>query len=46
MTIEELIELIKTQPEKIEFDQVIDTIDDHYDYTPTHFTNGFGLSEI
>lgn len=42
MSIEELIELIKTQPEKVEFDQVIDCIDDNYEYTPTHFTNGKG----
>ena len=40
MTTEELIELIKTQPEKVEFDQVIDCINDNYEYTPTHFTNG------
>jgi len=42
MTIEELIKQIKSQPEKVEFDQVIDAIDDHYEYTPTHFTNGQG----
>ncbi len=42
MTTEELIELIKTQPDKVEFDQVIDVIDDNYEYSPTHFTNGQG----
>ena len=42
MTTEELIELIKTQPDKVEFDQVIGVINDNYEYTPTHFTNGQG----
>ena len=42
MSIEELIELIKTQPGEVEFDQVIDVIDNNYEYTPTHFTNGQG----
>ena len=40
MTIKELISLIKTQPEKIEFDTVIDLITEYYDYTPCRFTNG------
>lgn len=42
MTIEELLTRIKTQPETVEFEEVIDCIDDYYDYTPTHFTNGQG----
>lgn len=42
MTIEELIMQIKTRPETVEFEEVIDGIDDYYDYTPTHFTNGQG----
>ena len=46
MTTEELIRLIKTQPGKVEFDQVIDVIDDNYEYTPTHFTNGQGHDQI
>jgi hypothetical protein len=42
MTTEELIELIKTLPGEVEFDQVIDVIDSSYEYTPTYFTNGQG----
>ena len=42
MSIEELIGLIKKQPEKVEFDHVVDVIDDNYEYTPTHFRNGKG----
>ncbi|MCK4587980.1 MAG: HopJ type III effector protein [Gammaproteobacteria bacterium] len=46
MSTEELIALIKTQPDKVEFDQVIDVIDDNYEYTPTHFTNGQGHDQV
>ncbi len=42
MSIEELIQLIKSHPNEVEFDQVIDVIDSNYEYTPTHFTNGQG----
>ena len=40
MTINELIEKLNTQPDNIEFVEVIATIEAHYDYTPTRFTNG------
>ena len=40
MSIQELITLIKTQAEKVEFDTVINCITKHYDYTPCRFTNG------
>jgi len=40
VTIEELIYQLRYAPDSIEFDQVIETIDKHYDYTPTRFTNG------
>ena len=40
MTIDELIALIKSQPENIEFNDVIDTISQYYHYTPSRFTNG------
>jgi hypothetical protein len=46
MTTEELITSIKTKPEKIEFDQVISVIDNHYHYTPTRFSNGRGNDQI
>ena len=42
MTIDELIQQIKSQPDAVSFDDVIDTIDEYFDYTPTHFTNGQG----
>ena len=38
----ELISQIKTNPETVEFKDVIATIDAHYHYTPTRFTNGQG----
>lgn len=40
MTPSELITLIKTNPEALEFKNVIATIDANYTYTPTRFTNG------
>ena len=42
MTIDELITQIKSQAETVEFDDVIDCIDEYFEYTPTHFTNGSG----
>ena len=40
MTIDELIEKISTDPESIDFTDVINLIDDTYHYTPTRFHNG------
>ncbi len=40
MTPEQLISLLKSTPEAISFEQVISTIDNHYDYTPARFHNG------
>jgi len=40
MTHNDLLNTIKTQPEHVEFDQVINTINQHYTYSPTRFTNG------
>jgi HopJ type III effector protein len=42
MTVDELVAQIKSTPEMVEFDDVIDTIDEYFEYTPTHFTNGQG----
>ena len=42
MTIDELLTQIKTQPDTVEFSEVMDCIDEYFDYTPTHFTNGEG----
>ena len=46
MTIEELINSIKTKPDEIEFNEVIKVIDTYYHYTPARFTNGQGDNKI
>lgn len=40
MSIEDLVEKIHRHPDAIEFDEVIEAINSHYDYTPTAFRNG------
>ena len=45
-TIDQLLAQIKNSPETIEFGDVIDTINDSYDYTATPFTNGIGEHKI
>ena len=42
MTLNELLTAIETQPNNIEFDDVIETIRAEYTYTPSEFTNGLG----
>lgn len=42
MTIDELLSQIKTQPNAVEFQDVIDCIEENFDYIPTHFSNGHG----
>jgi len=46
MAVESLIELIKLHPEEIQFEQVMDIISTHYQYTPTQFTNGLNNDQI
>jgi len=41
-----LKELLKCTPEKIEFDQVMQVIEENYNYTPTRFTNGEGNDQV
>ena len=41
-SLENLLDQIKTSPETVEFQSVIDTIHENYDYTPTAFSNGVG----
>lgn len=36
---------LKTSPETIDFKEVISYIDEHYDFTPTKFTNGNTINE-
>lgn len=46
MTEEELLALIREHPRQVEFEQVIDVIDRHYQYTPVRFRNGVEEREI
>lgn len=46
MTIEEILSQIKSQPDNVSFQDVIDCIDAFYDYTPMHFTNGQGHDTV
>ena len=46
MNLTELITLIQTSPSEVDFDQVINVIDNHYKYTPTRFYNGMGKDEV
>lgn len=39
MTINDLINTLRTSPDNIEFNQVIDVIHSNYNYTPTKFSN-------
>ncbi|MDH5436243.1 MAG: HopJ type III effector protein [Gammaproteobacteria bacterium] len=42
MSVNALLEKIKTNPDSIEFSDVINTIESNYQYTPTRFSNGLG----
>jgi len=45
-TLEQLLKKIQTSPESIEFNDVIQVIDNHYRYLATRFTNGSGDSMV
>jgi len=40
MQLEDFLKKLSTNPESIEFEESISTIEQNYDYTPTAFTNG------
>ena len=40
-----LFEQLEKSPEEIQFNDVIAFIDEHYDFTPTKFTNGNTVNE-
>ena len=40
MMLDELIKNLQDQPDKIDFNNVIDTINHEYNYSPVTFTNG------
>jgi hypothetical protein len=42
MTFENLMTLLHTDPDNVEFQHVMTVITDSYAYTPTRFTNGVG----
>ena len=42
MSLSDLLELLKTNPTAVNFQDVIETIDTEYDYTPSKFINGEG----
>jgi hypothetical protein len=46
MTVDELIEKINTDPENIDFTEVIATIEKTCHYTPTRFHNGSGSHAV
>ncbi|MCW9024596.1 MAG: HopJ type III effector protein [Gammaproteobacteria bacterium] len=46
MDINQLVQMIKNNPNNIEFDDVIQVIDDNYQYTPARFSNGTGDNQI
>ena len=45
MTIKNLLDKIKVSPKTIEFSEVISTIDENYNFTPTAFQNGDTFNE-
>ncbi|MDH5570364.1 MAG: HopJ type III effector protein [Gammaproteobacteria bacterium] len=46
MSINTLIDKIKTRPDELEFEDVIQVIESHYHYFPTTFTNGMGATMV
>lgn len=46
LSVAQLLTQLRAQPATIEFAQVIDTINAHYVYTPTRFTNGRGDDKV
>ncbi len=41
-----ILNQLKTSRETIDFKEVISYIDEHYDFTPTKFTNGHTVNEV
>lgn len=46
MSLDLFLQRVATQPASIAFQQTIDTINAHYDYAPTRFTNGRGEDKV
>lgn len=45
MSVDNLLQQVREAPESVEFDTVMQVISDHYDYTPTTFSNGSVVNE-
>jgi hypothetical protein len=45
MTVQNLLDQIKSSPETIAFSEVMECIDTNYEFTPAHFTNGNTVNE-
>lgn len=45
MSLQALLEQLNNKPESVQFPQVIEVIDQNYDFTPTRFTNGDTVNE-
>jgi len=46
MSIEKLIQKIKTQPNAVSFNEVIKCINSNYNYTASHFSNGVAGHQV
>jgi hypothetical protein len=46
LTVNELIAQVRTQPQSVDFQMVIDTINANFDYRPARFTNGRGDDKV
>lgn len=46
MEISQFLTKLKQHPESIQFNETMDVIDRHYDFTPTSFTNGSQKNEV
>lgn len=46
LSVTDLIAQVRAQPQAVEFQAAIDTINAHFDYTPTRFTNGRGDDKV
>ena len=46
MTVNQLIRKLDTEPDRIDFTEVINTIEQAYHYTPTRFHNGTGSKAV
>lgn len=46
LSITDLIAQVRAQPQTVEFQTAIDTVNANFDYTPTRFTNGRGDDKV